>query len=131
MRRSSLSGVVHAAALPSGAMRPLSEVERQVLNVMLTQDFPGAVELRAQVNAARVVRICDCGCPTVDLVVDGDVPIATVTSRTPVNAEVAGVVGGGLMVFVDDGRLSGLEYYSAEDEPPRQFPDLDQIRPYV
>jgi hypothetical protein len=112
-------------------MRPLSEVERQVPGLMLAQDFPGAVELRAQMNTARVVRTCDCGCPTIDLVVEGDPPLATVSSHTPVNAEVDGVVGGGLIVFVDDGRLSGLEYYSAEDQPRRSFPDLDQIRPYV
>ena len=112
-------------------MRPLSEVERQVLDVMLAQDFPGAIELRAQMNTARVTRTCDCGCPTVDLVVGGDVVLAAVSSRTPVNAEVDGVVGGGLIVFVDEGRLSGLEYYSAEDETPRSFPALDQIRPYV
>ena len=58
-------------------------------------------------------------------------PLAAVSSRTPVNAEVEGVVGGGLVVFVDEGRLSGLEYYSAEDVTPRSFPSLDQIRPYV
>lgn len=112
-------------------MRPLSDVERQVLDLMLAQDFPGAVELRAQMDAARVERTCDCGCPTVDLVVEGEVPLAAVSSRTPVNADVEGVVGGGLVVFVDEGRLSGLEYYSAEDATPRSFPSLDQIRPYV
>ncbi len=111
-------------------MRPLSEVEREVLNVMLAGDFPGAFELRGQVDAARVSRRCDCGCPSVDLVVEGDVPLAPVVSRTPVNANVDGVLGGGLIVFVDDGRLSGLEYYTSEDQTPGSFPDLGQIRPY-
>lgn len=112
-------------------MRPLSASERQVLDVMLTLDFPGVVELRAQVDAARVTRQCDCGCPSIDLVVEGDVPLAKVVSRTPANAEVDGVLGGGLVVFVDDGRLSGLEYYWAEDAVPGTWPNLDRIRPYT
>jgi hypothetical protein len=112
-------------------MRLLSETERQVLGVMLALDFQGAEELRAQVVSAQVSRGCDCGCPSVDLVVEGDVPFAHVTSRTPVNAEVEGVLGGGLIVFVDHGRLSGLEFYSVEDRTPPVFPDLDRIRPYV
>ena len=112
-------------------MRPLSEVERQVLDLMLGVDFPGATELRVQAELARVVRGCDCGCPTVDLVVGDDVPLAVVTSRTPVNAVVDDVVGGGLIVFVDDGRLSGLEFYAAADPMPREFPTLEQIHPYV
>jgi hypothetical protein len=111
-------------------MRPLSETERQVLDKMLALDFPGAAELRVQASSARVSGGCDCGCPTIDLVVvDGALP-AAVTSRTPVNAEVDGVTGGGLIVFVDEGRLSRLEYYSAEDSPPEDFPALDRIRPY-
>jgi hypothetical protein len=113
------------------AVRSLNESERQVLALLLAQDFPGAAELREQVDSARVSRQCDCGCPSVDLVVDGDVPHAAVVSRTPVNAQVAGGVGGGLIVFVDDGRLSGLEYYSAEDHVPGSWPELDRIRPYV
>lgn len=74
---------------------------------MLAMDFPGAPELRAQVASTLVSGRCACGCPSVDLVVEGDVRPASVTSRTPVNAEVDGVVGGGLIVFVDDGRLPG------------------------
>ena len=112
-------------------MRALSEAERRVLDLMLAQEFPGAAELPAQVGAARVARTCDCGCPTVDLVVEGDVPLASVSSRTPVNAVVDGVLGGRLLVFVDDGQLSSLEYYSSEDSPPRSWPDSDHIRPYV
>ena len=112
-------------------MRPLSEAERQVLDLMLGIDFPGATALRVQAASARVSGGCDCGCPTVDLVLEGTVPLASVTSRTPVNAEVEGVPGGGLIVFVDDGRLSGLEFYAAEDPMPREFPALEQIHPYV
>jgi len=112
-------------------MRPLSETERGVLGVLLAMDFPGASELRAQVDSTVVAGSCACGCPTVDLVVEGDLPPARVTSRTPVTAEVDGVLGGGLIVFVDNGRLSGLEYYSVEGHLPSDWPDLARIRPSV
>ena len=112
-------------------MRPLSDAERQVLDLMLGMDFPGAAELRVQAESARVVRGCDRGCPTVDLVVGDDVPLAVVTSRTPVNAVVDDVTGGGLIVFVDEGRLSCLEFYAAEDPMPPEFPTLERIHPYV
>ena len=112
-------------------MRPLSDTERQVLALTLSTDFPGAAELRAQAESARVVQECQCGCPTVDLAVSEDVLLAAVTSRTPINAVVDGVEGGGLIVFVDDGRLSGLEFYAAVDPMPREFPALEKIHPYL
>jgi hypothetical protein len=112
-------------------MRPLSDTERRVLGVMLAMEFPGAAELRAQVDSTVVSGRCACGCPSVDLVVEGDVQRAPVTSGTPVNAEVDGVLGGGLIVFVNNGRLSGLEYYSVEEQNPSDWPDLTQNRPYV
>jgi hypothetical protein len=111
--------------------RALTATERSVLELLLAEDFSGAEALRAQVASVQVIGGCDCGCPTINLAVAGDVPLAVVESRTPVNAHVDGVVGGGLIVFVDDGRLSSLEYYSSEDTPPADFPALDRIRPYV
>ena len=57
--------------------------------------------------------------------------LSPVSRRTPVNAHVEGVLGGGLIVFVDEGRLTGLEYYAAEDRTPTKFPDVAQIRPYA
>jgi hypothetical protein len=112
-------------------MRPLSETESRVLSVMLALDFPGAPELRAQVSSARVVGRCSCGCPTIDIKVSDDVDRAVVQSETPVDANVDGIPGAGLIVFVRDGRLSCLEYYFSEDPPPNDFPPTDLIRPYA
>ena len=81
-------------------MRALSAAERAVLDVMLAEDFPGAAELRQQADAVVVSGVCGCGCPSVNLEVRGDVPLAQVTSRTPINANFAylvrTVVEGGL-----------------------------------
>jgi hypothetical protein len=52
--------------------------------------------------------------------------VADVEDRAPVEAEVANL--GGLVGFVVDGRLSGLEYWTVDDGPPAALPPLDRIR---
>ncbi len=105
--------------------RPLTPAEREVLTVLLAGDFAGATELRAQAETARVTGRCGCGCPTVDLEVDATLPVAEVTERAAVEVDAP---DGGLIVFVDDGRLSGLEYWTTGDEPPVAFPAPEEIR---
>ncbi|CAN7266400.1 hypothetical protein [Knoellia sp. LjRoot47] len=88
--------------------RLLNDRESDILALLLSVDFPGVVELRRQaesVSASREGMI-------IDLWVSADSPRATVTSRTPVQAVVDGEgYDGGLLLFVDDGRLSALEYW--------------------
>ncbi|WP_439383544.1 hypothetical protein [Amycolatopsis lexingtonensis] len=104
--------------------RSLTPDERAVLDILLAGDFPGAAELRAQAATARVTGSCGCGCPTIELVVDNTTPTADITDRVAVEADVP---DGGLIVFVDEGRLSGLEYWTTKDEPPTSFPPPEQI----
>ncbi|MBE1501054.1 hypothetical protein H4696_008154 [Amycolatopsis lexingtonensis] len=104
--------------------RPLTRNERETLEVLLAGDFPGAAELREQATTAKVTGRCGCGCPTIELVVDDATPAAEITDRVAVEADVP---GGGLIVFVDEGRLSGLEYWTTRDEPPTSFPPPEQI----
>ena len=44
--------------------RPVSEEERAVIDLLLTSPLATA-ELRAQVDAAQVVGVCSCGCPSI------------------------------------------------------------------
>ena len=46
--------------------RALSERERELLDFMLTVDFPGRDELKSQAACAEVCWECDCGCGTVN-----------------------------------------------------------------
>ena len=64
-----------------------------------------------------------------DLVVDPLTPAAAVTSRVPVEAPVVDPDGNqnGLLLFVEDGRLSGLEYWWTSDTRPADFPDRSWI----
>jgi len=106
--------------------RALTAVEAAALTAVLAADFPGAAELRRQAATARVVGRCGCGCATIDLAVDDGTPRAEVLDRVPVEAAVP---AGGLLLFVDEGRLSCLEYWSTSGEPPAEFPPPALIRP--
>jgi hypothetical protein len=113
--------------------RPLNEAERRTLDVLLAPEFPGVAELRAQLPHAQVIGKCDCGCPTVDLHVPPDVPRSDVVTRSrlaPVEGRVAPVGDeppGDIILFVDDGRLSYLEYVSYDDPSPSEWPPLDRV----
>jgi hypothetical protein len=93
-------------------------------------DFKGRDELLSQVNGARVVGRCGCGCATVTLAVDSSRPEATIESPIPSEATVVGSDGqgiGGVLLFVADGRLSELEIYSFDEDPIEQFPPVELL----
>lgn len=104
--------------------RPLTDHERDILGLLLSVDFAGAVELRQQaasVSADREGMI-------IDLLVDSEASRASVISRTPVQAVVDGDgYDGGLILFVDDGRLSALEYWWVTQDRPDVMPPLSAI----
>jgi hypothetical protein len=113
--------------------RDLTETEARTVRALLALEFPGVVELRAQLSHARVVGRCDCGCPTVDLLVSEAAPRSPVETRARL-APVEGLVAadeeglpGEIILFVDDGRLSSLEYVSYSLQRPSQWPSLDQL----
>ncbi|WP_326836025.1 hypothetical protein VSH64_14070 [Amycolatopsis rhabdoformis] len=111
--------------------RPLTTRERATLDLLLSPDFPGAEELRSQVSSAVVVGRCDCGCPTIDFQVDAAAPPARVPWRLA-PSELETLPTGGeppdqVMLFVEDGRLSCLEYV-AFDQRPAQWPDPRSMR---
>lgn len=104
--------------------RPLTDRERDILDLLLSIDFQGAAELRQQaasVSAARDGMI-------IDLIVSAKSPRANVANRTPVQADVDGdCYVGGLLLFVDDGQLAALEYWWVTEERPAVMPPLTAI----
>ena len=86
--------------------RPPTARERDILDLLLSIDIPGAGELPEQamsVSAEHEGMV-------IDLIVNEGLPSATVVSRTPVQAAVDGDgYDGGVLLFVDGGRLSALE----------------------
>ena len=113
--------------------RPLRSSERDALLAVLeAADFDGRDALVAQVESARVVARCPCGCATVDLAVDADAPVAPGdASIVPNGAAVLGADGdeiGGVLVLLEGGRLATLEIYSYGDPIPA-FPPAARLRP--
>ncbi|MFD3514127.1 hypothetical protein [Streptomyces sp. NPDC058657] len=95
-----------------------------VLDALL--DGPGAVlaALREQVPHVRVAGWCGCGCATVDLAVDRSVVAAAPPHDSPVVEGFYGesAHGAGVMLFTSEGYLSGMEIYTAADEPLTVWP---------
>jgi hypothetical protein len=112
------------------APRRLTSDEHAVLDLLLSVDFEGATELRAQARDATVVGRCDCGCPTVDLAVPDTAPAADLHSRvSPVEGRVTthgAEAPGEIVLFLTDGRLDSLEYVYY-DLVPTSWPPIERI----
>lgn len=110
--------------------RPLNQNERDVLNVVLGAASPEAAALRAQIEVARVTGRWG-GSPSVDLEVPETFAPAQVASGVlPVDAEVVDESGepvGEILVWVEEGRLSAIEYAWYTDKAPASLPDADRI----
>ena len=93
-------------------------------------DFDGRDALLAQVDSARVVGYCGCGCATVLLAVESAAPASSSGSPIPNEATIIGADGdplGGLLVFLEDGYLATLEVYSYDD-PISPFPPMERLK---
>jgi len=92
--------------------RPLTDEERALLDWLLGHGFPGANELRSQIERLTVAGKCTCGCPTIYFAFDEE-PVQRKGERVISDhlAEVDGLPVG-VMVFETNGVLSSLEVYS-------------------
>ena len=110
------------------APRSLTSTERALLGALLAHDFTGAAVLRTQLDVATATTGCTCGCGTIDLHVPAGAPNAGVAGPAPVEGTVHGPDGrptGGVLLFVEDGRLSRLDVTSHGD--PLPVPDPAQV----
>ena len=112
--------------------RPLTPAESLILTALLSQRFVGAAEFRQQAAAAMVNGRCDCGCPSVDLLVPAGLPPAPFESRlVPAGAQVVPAGDeppGQVILLADDGILSYLEYVWISDNPPQDWPNENRLR---
>lgn len=104
-----------------------------MLSFLLSEDFPGVQELREQVLHAMVVGQCDCGCPTIEIETELGVATSGVVTRerlAPVEGRVRSLDAGpqdDIILFVDGGRLTCLEYVTSRESSPHDWPPLDRI----
>jgi hypothetical protein len=95
--------------------RPLTDRERDVLDALLSVDFPAALALRRQARSAVVSGTCGCGCPSIDFRVGAGM-------RVHVNASVTGSHDG-LFLYTLDGQLGGIEWVGVTEDVPIEFPE--------
>lgn len=110
-------------------LRVLTDRERGLLkSVLALADFPGRSDLAQQVDHARVSG----GQPLIlDLVVvaeirPADLPSGPIPTRAVVS-DAANQPLGEVIIWVQDGYLSGLEYAWLTDEPPSSMPEPEQL----
>ena len=101
-----------------------------VTRVIEQQEFAGKAELLAQVPNVQVV---DGPVTFLNLAVDptgaaSEFREGPVPGQAWIVAE-DGTTIGSLLVWVDDGYISGLEYAWVTEEPPGSLPSVDQLRP--
>lgn len=111
--------------------RPLSASERSVVEHLLQVDFPGAAELRAQLDCTEVVAQWAPGSVSIDLRVKGVSQAAPIESGVaPVEATVVDAMGnlfGEIILWTQFGMLSGVEYAWYGEDPPTSFPEIGKI----
>jgi hypothetical protein len=107
--------------------RALTTRERKVLELLLSVDQPGLVELRVQARFVEAAR-WNCGCASFDLKVDHErAPRSTVTAGAAVEtttreqADPNGTFD--LLLWVDDGWLASVEIVDYVDHHGEESPD--------
>lgn len=104
--------------------RVLNAPEIAILEWLLSVDFPGVDQPRQQARQAAAER----DGMIINLVVEPGAPRARVLQRVPVQAVVDGDgFDGGLLLYVDDGLLSALEYWWVTENPPAEMPPLSAV----
>ena len=111
--------------------RPLESNERDLLNFLLSRDFPGRAELAAQADTVLTSGLsCTCGCPSFSLVADRSLAPAPVAERVVSDAHGTDPGGNevGVLLFADDGYLSDLEVYSMGGDDFGGLPKPDSLK---
>ena len=101
---------------------------------MLEHGSAEAAQYLTQLESARVVSRCPCGCASVDFAIEGRVPppgvpigiLADFEYRTPEDHLC------GAFVFEKAGALAGLEVWSIDGLAiPSALPAIEQLRPLM
>lgn len=105
--------------------RPMTSIERQLLETLLGADFPGTEELRRQAASALVTLVESNGSPALLFRLAGDAPRAFVSGRVPVEGFTKETDGSAIhcLLHVVRGQLSEIEFHRENGEPIEELPD--------
>lgn len=108
--------------------RQLTPKERSLLERLLSHGTTESKSYVEQLPLVTVVSRCGCGCPTIDLAVDGRA--ASHGSPSLILSEASGVspegVSFGIILHSREGLISELETYPLEDVA-FTLPDIERI----
>lgn len=96
--------------------RELSSDEWRILNKMMSVDFEGKEIILEQLRFARVISYCPCGCKTIDIQIDKDVPKYQYEKRIPVELMILSKTGVPIIasIHIENGYIKELEVYRAD-----------------
>ncbi len=112
--------------------RERTSKERLLLERLLLHGTAESGPYVEQFPRVTVASRCGCGCPTIDLAVEGRV--ASLGSPTVILSEAGGVspegISFGIILHSREGLISELEVYPIDGEGAFTLPDVDQIEFY-
>lgn len=106
--------------------RELSALERGILAVLLSHDFPGRTQVKQQLARARVREVDEEGSLEFDV---KDAPRAPVTHRVPTEASYSDADGGrvNLLLHVVEGVVCELEVYKDDGSTIIRRPEPERL----
>ncbi len=110
--------------------RPLAHRERALLDGALESLGPDAPRWRDQAARAVVVRVCECGCGTIDFGYPGE-ENPGVGAGVTVLADGIYEEGGlpfDVLLFAMEGRLSSLEIVPPARDSPKTYPESGRVK---
>jgi hypothetical protein len=112
--------------------RPLTDEERSLVDWLLNHGIARAKDFVPQLDCARVVSRCGCGCASIDFAIDGVAPAHGLPIGVLSDFEWTGPHGElfGVFVFVRGGLLAGLEVWSQDGLANAELlPSIDSLHP--
>jgi hypothetical protein len=112
--------------------RQLTEAEEALVRWLLNHSLPSAREYLPQLERARVVARCGCGCASIDFAIDDVVPARGDPIGILADFEWQGPQGEmfGVFVFERGGLLAGLEVWSQDGlAKADSLPNPELLRP--
>ncbi|MEO8138092.1 MAG: hypothetical protein ABI742_00520 [Gemmatimonadota bacterium] len=109
--------------------RPIAPAEADLVRWLLARagQRAGADALATQVAGLLVASQCDCGCPSVDFLVEGLSATASIVAEAEGRAPDGTLVG--VILWARADRLSGLEVYALGDSVTGSLPRPEDLHP--
>lgn len=111
----------------SGAPRPLSDAELELIEALLGAAGMGAGRFLGQLARVEVVGGCGCGCPSIDLAQHGCSGEGAAKAVIVADGESPEGVQVGVILWSRDGALSGLEVHPWRGSDSVRLPAVDSL----